>query len=637
MCTRIEPADHPMKKKGFETYLYSAIGVIAMLVLLVLVNVIAAQAKQRVDLTAERAYTLSAGTRAILAKIDTPVQIRFYCTRTGDAMPAALRNYARRVEDLLSEYRQRAKGKIEIQKLDPQPDSDAEDSARLDGLQPQLLQNNERVYLGLSVNMLDQKETIAFLTPARERLLEYDISRAIARVTNPERPVIGVMSALPVAGQMIPGQMMMQQQNERPWVFYSELQRDFTVRNVDLTADKIPDDVKLLVIIHPKGISETTQFAIDQFLLRGGKLVAFLDPDCVLDAQPTSGPMPAASSSSMDKLLSAWGLELNTSLVVADLNHMGRTQQGRAPTVLALAEDAMNQNDVLTAQGSAVMVMAGAFEGTPVEGLKQTVLLKSSPNSQLIAPMVARGYGEQIIHNFQPSGTEYPLAVRLTGKLKTAFPDGAPAASPSPSASPAEAKKSEQSPSLKESTQETTIVLFGDVDMIQDQVAVTQMNNLFGGRVFTPNNGNLALAEGAVEQLSGDSDLIAMRSRAVTMRPFTVIREMQAKAEANYQNTIRQLESSLSDTQRKLNELQQNKQGGQQFILSPEQQQEIANFRKKEASIKGQLKDERRKLRAEIDSLETRMKWLNIAAMPAVVAFAGVFLAIGRRRARAAR
>jgi ABC-type uncharacterized transport system involved in gliding motility auxiliary subunit len=189
-----------MKRKGFETYLYSAIGVIAMLVLLVIGNVIAAQAKQRVDLTAERAYTLSAGTRAILGKIDTPVQIRFYCTRSGDAMPAPLRNYARRVEDLLSEYRQRAKGKIEIQKLDPQPDSDAEDSARLDGLQPQLLQNNERIYLGLSVNMLDQKETIAFLTPARERLLEYDISRAIARVTNPERPVIGVYERVACSG-----------------------------------------------------------------------------------------------------------------------------------------------------------------------------------------------------------------------------------------------------------------------------------------------------------------------------------------------------------------------------------------------------------------------------------------------------
>ena len=625
-----------MKKKGFETYLYSAIGVAAMLVLLVVINVIAAQAKQRVDLTAERAYTLSAGTRAILSKIDTPVQIRFYCTRASNTMPASLKTYAQRVEDLLSEYRQRAKGKIEIRKLDPQPDSDAEDSARLDGLQPQLLQNNEKVYLGLSVNMLDQKETIPFLTPARERLLEYDISRAIARVINPERPVIGVMSALPVAGQMIPSRMMVQQQNERPWILYSELQRDFTVRNIDLTADKIPDDVKVLLVIHPKAISDATQFAIDQFVLRGGKLVAFLDPDCVLDPQPAGGPMPASSSSSLDKLLKAWGLEFNTLLVVADLNHMGRTQQGRSPTVLTLSEDALNQNDVLTAQTNAVMILAGAFTGAPANGLKQTVLIKSSPNAQLIAPIVARGLGEEIIQKFQPSGTEYALAVRLTGKAKTAFPNGAPTPAPSPAASPAPTK-SQQPASLKESSQETTIVLFGDTDMIQDRVAVTQMNNLFGGRVFTPNNGNLALSEGAVEQLSGDSDLITMRSRAVAMRPFTVIREMQAKAEAHYRDTIRQLEGSLAETQRKLSELQQTKQNGQQFILSPEQQQEISNFRKKEASIKTQLKDERRKLRAEIDSLETRLKWINIAAMPALVAFSGIFLAIGRRQARAAR
>src|SRR5207244_12009469 len=168
----------------------------------------------------------------------------------------------------------------------------------------------------------------------------------------------------------------------------------------------------------------------------------------------------------------------------------------------------------------------------------------------------------------------------------------------------------------------------GDADRIQDQIAVTQMNNLFGGRVFTPNNGNLALAEGAIEQLSGDSDLIAMRSRAITMRPFTVIREMQARAESHYQDTIRQLESSLAETQRKLNDLQQTKQNGQQFILSPEQKQEISNFRKQEASIKAQLKDERRKLRSNIDSLENRLKWLTIAAVPAVVEFHGRFRAV---------
>jgi len=626
-----------MKKKGFETYLYSVVGVVAALVLLVVINMIAAHAKQRIDLTADRAYTLSPGTRAILAKIDTPITIRFYCTRAGNTMPPFLKNYAQRVEDLLAEYRQASKGKIELQKLDPEPDSDAEDSARLDGVQPQPMQNFERVCLGLSVSMVDQKETIPFLAPARERLLEYDISRAIARVINPERPVVGVMSALSVAGRMLPPQMMSQPQDEQPWVLYRELQRDFNVRTIDLTVDKIPDDVKLLLVIHPKGISDATQYAIDQFVLRGGKLVAFLDPDCVLDPQNSGSPMPSASSSNLDKLLKAWGLTFDTANVVADLNHMGQTQQGRAPAVLALADDALNHDDVLTAQGNAIMILAGAFTGTPANGVKETVLAKSSTNSQLIPAMMGRSAGEQAVQNFQRSGTNYTLALRLTGKFKTAFPDGAPTPSPSPVATARpEPKKSEQS-GLKESEKETTVVLFGDVDMIQDRIAVTQMNNIFGAQVFTPNNGNLALAEGAIEQLSGDSDLIAVRSRATTVRPFTVIRDMQAQAEANYQETIRQLESKLSDTQRRLNELQQSKQGGQQFILSPKQQQEIGNFRKEEAQIKVQLKNERRKLRADIDSLENRLKWINIAAMPGLVAFSGIFLAIGRRQARAAR
>lgn len=624
-----------MKKRGLETYLYSAIGVVAMLVLLIVINMIAAQAKQRIDLTSDRAYTLSPGTRAILAKIDTPVQIRFYCTRGGNTMPPALKNYARRVEDLLGEYRQASKGKIEIRKLDPEPDSDAEDSARLDGVQPQLAQPTEQVYLGLCVSMLDQKEAIPFLAPARERLLEYDVSRAIARTINPQRPVIGVMSALQVAGQTAPRQMMAQQQNQQPWVLYSELKRDFDVRTVELTADKIPDEIKLLLVIHPKGISDAAQFAIDQFVMRGGKLVVFLDPDCVLDAQ-SAGPMPMPSSSSLDKLLKAWGLSFDPTNVVADLNHMGRTQQGRTPAVLALTEDALNHDDVLTAQSNAVMILAGAFAGSPADGLKQTVLINSSTNSQLIPAAAARGYGEEAIKNLQPSGNQFSLALRLTGKFKTAFPEGAPASSPSPSPKPDE-KKPEKPASLKESAADTSVVLFGDVDMIEDQVAVRVMNNVFGGRVFTPNNGNLALAEGAIEQLSGDNNLIAVRSRATAVRPFVVIKEMQANAEAHYQDTIRQLEMSLADAQRKLNELQQSKQSGQQYILSPEQQQEIANFRKKEAGIKVQLKDERKKLRADIDSLETRLKWINIAGMPALVAFSGVFLAIGRRQSRAAR
>src|SRR5436190_2528241 len=294
-----------------------------MALVLVAVNLIASPVRQRIDLTAEKAYTLSPGTRAILAKLDTPVQIRFYCTKNASTMPVFLNTYAQRVDDLLAEYRQASKGKIEIQRLNPEPDSDAEDSARLDGVEGQQVRTGERVYLGLSVSMLDQKQAISFLAPDRERLLEYDISRAIARVMTVEKPVIGVMSALPVMGESNPMAMQRGQSGPPPWAFIAELKRDFNVKEVEMTADKIPDDVKVLVVIHPKGISEIAQYALDQFILRGGKMVAFVDPLCALDrAQAQTGMMPPPSTSTLDKLFRAWGLAFDTAQVVADLEHV---------------------------------------------------------------------------------------------------------------------------------------------------------------------------------------------------------------------------------------------------------------------------------------------------------------------------
>src|SRR3954470_18369702 len=281
-----------MKKKQVETFFYSTIGIVAMVLLLIAINFIASRARARIDLTSEKAYTLSPGTRAILAKLDTPVQIRFYCTKNSNAMPVFLTTYAQRVEDLLGEYRQASKGRIEVQRLNPEPDSDAEDSARLDGVEGQQLRTGERIYLGLSVGMLDQKQAIPFLTPDRERLLEYDISRAIARVATPEKPIVGVMSALPVMGQMNPMMRRNQmQQQQPPWAFISELKRDFNVKQIEMTASEIPVDVKTLIVIHPKGIQAAAQYAIDQFVLRGGKLVAFVDPLCILDRPPMQNSM----------------------------------------------------------------------------------------------------------------------------------------------------------------------------------------------------------------------------------------------------------------------------------------------------------------------------------------------------------
>ena len=265
-----------MKKSKLDTFFYSTIGVIAVALILIAINFIAARAHKRVDLTAEKAYTLSPGTRAILGKLDTPVLIRFYCTKNTSTMPAFLTTYAQRVDDLLVEYQQASKGKISIQRLNPEPDSDAEDSARLDGIEPQPLRTGERIYLGLSVTMLDQKQTIPLLAPARERLLEYDVSRAIARVMTSEKPTIGVLSSLPVLGQNSP--MPVRGQNQPAWAVLEELKRDFNVKQIDVATEKMDDDIKLLLVIHPKAVSDETQYALDQFLLRGGKLVVFVDP-----------------------------------------------------------------------------------------------------------------------------------------------------------------------------------------------------------------------------------------------------------------------------------------------------------------------------------------------------------------------
>lgn len=623
-----------MKRKSFETLFYSTIGVVAMLLILVAINYISGHFKQRIDLTAEKAYTLSPGTRAILAKLDTPVQLRYYCSQGENAMPVYLKTYAQRVEDLIGEYRQASKGLVEVQKLDPEPDSDAEDSAKLDGVEGQILPTGERLYLGLSVSMLDQKQAIPFLPPDRERLLEYDISRAIARVVATDKPVIGVMSPLPVMGQMSP--MMMQQGGgQPPLAFISELKRDFTLKQVDVMADKIPDEIKVLLVIHPKTISDTGQFALDQFVLRGGKLIAFLDPLCALDRQSSMFGGSPPSSSSLDKLLKAWGLTFDQGKVLADMDYVGRTRQGRAPAVLALTEKAMNKDDVVTADvDNLFMVFAGVFSGTPPEGLKETVLIESSKQSQLVDPMLVQMSGEAIAKDFAPSGTEYPLAIRLTGKFKTAFPDGKPKRA---EANPADKKPEQSAPGLKESAQENSVVLVGDSDMIQDPIAVSEVPNPFGQRILTPANGNLGFAQGIVEQLTGDSNLIAVRSRATRERPFTVVKQMQEQAEANYRSKIKELEAGLADAQQKLNELQKSKDSSQRFILSPEQQQELASFRKKEAEVKAELKTVRKNLRSDIDSLENRIKWLNIAGMPALVAAFGLGLAILKSKRAAAK
>ncbi len=638
------------KKNSIESYLYSTVGVAAMLVILMAVYVIVGAFKQRFDFTSEKLYTLSPGTKAILSKLDTPVEIRFYCTLDAKEMPVPLKTYAQRVEDLLGEYKKAAKSNIEIKKFDPKPDSDAEDSANLDGVEGQMVNLGEKIYLGLVVSQLDQKVAIPFLSPEREKLLEYDLSRAITRVTTTEKPIVGIMSALQIFGEVNPMAMRMgRMQRQEPWVFVGELKRDFDVRQVEMTVDEIPKEIKVLLVVHPKGVTDKAQYAIDQFVLRGGKLVAFLDPLSVVDSQsnPQMNPMQAAASggSSLDKLTKAWGLEFDQNKVVADMNFVTRINRGgrpeAAPAVLSMTSAGLATDDVVTGQiDSALIPFAGAFTGTPAEGLKQTVLIKSTKNSQLVDRFMAEFSGEQTSKDFAASGKEFAVAVRLTGKFKTAFPEGKPKETAAKDAEDKDKKDGEKKdaagPSLKESGSDGVVILVGDADLLYDQFSV-QIQEMFGQRIVIPRNGNLNLVQNVVEQLSGDSNLIRVRSRATMNRPFTVVRQMQAQAEERYRNKIKDLEKSLADAQTRLNELQKTKESGQRFILSPEQQGEIKKFQAKQVEVNQELRRERRNLRKDIDSLETRLKWTNIAGMPLLVAVSGISLALLKRKKTAAK
>jgi len=639
-------------KTKFESLLYSIVGVVAVLIILVAINLLGGFFKVRSDLTQNKLYTLSDGTKKILNKLDTPVEIRFYFSRDNASVPVPLRTYAQQVEDLLAEYQQYSHGKIKVVKLDPKPDSDAEDSANLDGIEGQNLNLTDKVYLGAVISCLDSKTVLPYLSPDRENLLEYDLSRAISSVANPKKSVIGVMSALPVMGREAQPMMMMMRQPQQamqPWIFLTELKENYAVREIPMTAAKIEDDISVLVLVHPNGISDQTQFAIDQFLLRGGKMVALLDPYSFVEARMAGSYGGAGPySSTLSKLLPAWGIQFSETKAVADplfatqIQREGNPQSD--PTILSITSDGINKEDALGAAiDDLLLPFAGAFTGKPVEGLKEDILVKSTSQAGLVNAALLEAGGDQVRKSLKSDNISYPIAIRLSGKFKTAFPEGAPkskdeagpSASPSPAASPTPSPTPMEK-ALKEAKGDGVVLLIGDSDFAYDQIA-GRTQQVMTQTVFVPSNGNLNFIQSSIEQLAGDSNLIGIRSRSSGNRPFVVVNKMEAAAEQKYQSKIDELQDNLAQTRQKLASLQTGKQADQKTLLSPEQQAEIKKFQENEAQISQELKQVRKNLRVEIDSLQDTLKWLDIAAMPLIVTLVGLLLAHLKRSRRAAR
>src|SRR5258706_416420 len=607
--------------KKYDHILYSVVGLAALLLILVAVNFFIGKAPVRLDLSEGKLYTLSPGTKKILGNLSAPVKVKLYISQ-GESVPVPLRGFAQRVEDRVREFKSGAGPNLIVERYNPRPDSEEEDAAQLDGIEPQQLVSGESFYLGAVVSQLDRKQSLAAITPQRERLLEYDLVRAIARVANPQRPKIGLMAGLPVLGEKF---NPFTRQSSEPWVLANELKREFEVKEVPIGAREIDKDIGVLLLIHPRDAAPQTEYALDQFVLRGGKLIAFVDPYAYFDQSPQMpGVPPQPSSSALPQLFKAWGVKFDPDKVVADAVFASGGGQRLTPTVLSLNRTAFSRDDIVTGSIETLLyAFGGALETTPVEGLRVTELLKSSDNVMLVDNANATRSGDEAMKGFKPSGKALPLAVRLTGKFHTAFPDGLSV----------DKKPVPGTPALRQSAADNSVILVGDVDLLADGAAV-DIQEVLGRRIVGPPNGNLALGLGMVDQFSGGADLIGLRSRNAAFRPLTVVRRLEAEAQREYLGRIQSLEDELQKTTAKLQELQKAQGAGSKaaMLLSPEQQAELERFRKTVAESRLALKEVRKNLRQDAESLVFWTKLANIVLMPLLVMLFGLGLFFYRRR-----
>jgi ABC-type uncharacterized transport system involved in gliding motility auxiliary subunit/ABC-type transport system involved in multi-copper enzyme maturation permease subunit len=634
----------------------------------------------RFDFTENSVYTLSNASKRILGKIDRPVTIKFYCSRSNTRMPVVLKNFADRVEDLLEEYKRAGNGRVFVEKYDPKPLSDAEDSAIMDGMAGQLFDSfGEKVYLGLAISCGKKHVAIPFLSPAQENLLEYDVTGAITEVFRTKKTVLGVMSPFPVLGGP-PTQAMMQRgiyRMQQPWIFVKQLKKLYNVRKVRLDVRKIDEDIDVLLLIDPGGITDDTQYAIDQFILRGGKVAAFLDPKSFVaeTMSHSDHSLFPATTSSLPLLLRAWGVNYVSNYVAADavFAHKPPRNTGRGAVnfvaVLDLTKQAFNKNDVTTTKLDSVnLIFSGVFPGTPPQGLEKDILIHTTKDAGVIPAPIANDPRESF-KSFVSGGKELALAVRLRGHFKTAFPDGPPWEQRAKKAAEREknkknkdaatkdagkkngadgnaetanslgnekSKPKDENAPLRESRENGVVVLIGDSDMLYDEFCV-QVQTVRGQRYLQPVNDNLGFALNTIDYLGGDSDLIGIRCRPAIKRPFEEIKRREAIAEKKFKSKILELEKQLRATQNRLNALQRKKTSdAQKMILSQAQQEELGKFRKDQVRIRKDLKQVQKEFKKEIDSLKNLLKWINIALMPLMVALFGILVAIVRgKRGRA--
>ncbi|MBV8143730.1 MAG: Gldg family protein [Gammaproteobacteria bacterium] len=598
----------------------------------------------RLDLTQNRLYTTAPGTDRVLASIKEPINLYFFFSEKAAAGIPDLNTYGVRVREFLQELVARSNGKLHLHVIDPQPFSEEEDRASELGVHGVPIGGaGAQFYFGLAgTNSTDGRGAIEFFDPKKEQFLEYDVVKLIYELANPKKPVVAWLSTLPMTGGFDPrsGQM------REPWMVYSDAQQLFDLRPLEQNATRIDPEVNVLVLVHPKQLSPATQFAIDQYALRGGHILVFVDPLAEADPSGAEAGNPMAAmgadkSSHLAELLNAWGVKFNPDEVVADRAHALSVtlRQGEQPVehlgILGLDKDSFTASDVITAGLSTVNVattgylepLAGAQACQPLKGRQSCFepLLQSSKDAEPLPVARFRMLFDPatLLDGFKPTGRRYVIGARVTGNVHTAFPAGPPAGVTLPAGQSA----------LKQSAKPLNLVVFADTDMLADFMWVREQN-FFGQRMAQAWASNGDLVENALDNLAGSADLISVRGRATFQRPFDRVERLRRAADERLHAKEQELEAQLRDTESKLSSLQSKKDSGSALILTPEQEQEIEHFQTEKLRIRKELRAVRAGLNENIERLGTTLKILNIVVVPLVFAAVALLLWLWRRQRR---
>jgi len=620
---------------------FGAGGLIALTVLFLAVVMLSNLSLRgmRLDLTQNKLYTLSAGTQQVLRELKEPVNLYLYFSRDAAAKQSPLvMPYAARVREFLEEVAARSGGKIHLQVIDPQPFSDDEDRAAEFGLQPLQAGAGDALYFGLAgTNSTDGRTSIPSFTPDREEFLEYDVAKLIQELGTPKKPVIGLMSSLGLQGQFNPatGQM------GEPWPIYTQIQQLFDLRTLAPDLDHVDKDVDVLMVVHPKQLPPKTLYAIDQFVMRGGRLLLLVDPSAGADlsGQDPSNPLAGAManhSSDLQPLLSTWGVDYDPTKVIGDLM-LGlevRTNPTAPPIrhigILGLRHKDLDPKDVVTASLESLnLATVGSLAARA--GAKTTFepLLLSSESA---APIPAQRFNALIDPStlrdgFKSTGVRYAIAARITGPVESAYPDGPPA-DQKPASGPPLAH-------LAKSTVPANIVVIADTDFLMDYLWV-QTREILGQRVAQAFANNGDLIANILDNLSGSGALISIRGRASFSRPFQRVDALRRQADDRLRSKALELQAELQQTERNLTELQSKRSDQTSLMLSPEQEAELKRFTAQKTRVRKELRDTQRGLDVDIDRLHSRLKVINIAIAPLLVAAAGIIILTLRRRRRSA-